>query len=193
MEVRFRSGATVPGRDRSRLVTPDASSMHADFRSTMRDDAKILFVYNRFRAILLLSLPSPTHKPKPSPGHGFACPTVQSYPILGVPDERGRRRGAGVSPQDVGMIGVRVTLPISVRSSGPDGPKSGAASSRSGFLLGIVRQHVRIIQYNAVKHEHFGRIKTYAVTGDSLLPCFLAKGASVVGAAFKWAWLVPAE
>ena len=49
----------------------------------------------------------------------------------------------------------------------PDGPKSGALSFRSGFLLGIVWQHVRIIQYNAVKYEHFGRIKAHAVTGDS--------------------------
>ena len=40
-------------------------------------------------------------------------------------------------------------------------------SFRSGFLLGIVWQHVRIIQCNAVKYEHFGRIKTHAVTGDS--------------------------
>ena len=40
-------------------------------------------------------------------------------------------------------------------------------SFRSGFLLRIVWQHVRIIQYNAVKYEHFGRIKTHAVTGDS--------------------------
>ena len=70
------------------------------------------------------------------------------------------------------LIGVRVTLPISVRSLGPEGPKSDAASSRNGFLLGIVRQHVRIIQYNTVKHEHFGRIKTYAVTGDSSITLF---------------------
>ena len=65
------------------------------------------------------------------------------------------------------MIGVLVTVPISVRGLGPDGPKSGAMSFRSGFLLRIVWQHVRIIQYNAVKYEHFGRIKAHAVTGDS--------------------------
>ena len=81
--------------------------------------------------------------------------------------DRGRCRSAGVSRQDVGMIGVRVTVPISVRGLGPDGPKSGALCFRSGFLLGIVWQHVRIIQYNAVKYEHFGRIKAHAVTGDS--------------------------
>ena len=62
--------------------------------------------------------------------------------------------------------------PINVRGLGPDGPKSGAASFRSDFLLGIVWQHVRIIQYNAVKYEHFGRIKTNAVTGDSLKTLF---------------------
>ena len=57
--------------------------------------------------------------------------------------------------------------PISVRGSGPDGPKSGAVSFRSGLLLGVVRQHVRIIHYNTVKYEHFGRIKARAVAGDS--------------------------
>ena len=57
--------------------------------------------------------------------------------------------------------------PISVRGSGPDGPKSGAMSFRNGLLLGVVRQHVRIIHYNTVKYEHFGRIKARAVTGDS--------------------------
>ncbi len=65
-----------------------------------------------------------------------------------------------------------MTPPINRRSLGPDGPKSGAASFCSGFLLGIVWQHVRIIQYNAVKYEHFGRIKTNAVTGDSLQTLF---------------------
>ena len=67
----------------------------------------------------------------------------------------------------MGMIGVRVTVPNSVRGLGPDRPKPGAVSFRSGFLLGIVWRHVRIIQYNAVKYEHFGRIKAHAVTGDS--------------------------
>ena len=50
---------------------------------------------------------------------------------------------------------------------GPDGPKSDAVSFCCGFLLGIVWQHVWVIQYNAVKYEHFGRIKAHAVTGDS--------------------------
>ena len=81
--------------------------------------------------------------------------------------DRGQCRGAGVSPQDLGMIGVRMTVPISMCGLGPDRPKSGAASFRSSFLFGIVWQHVRIIQYNAIKYEHFGRIKAHAVTGDS--------------------------
>ena len=43
---------------------------------------------------------------------------------------------------------------------------------RSRFLLGIVWQHVRIIQYNSVKYEHFGRIKAYAVASHSLKTLF---------------------
>ena len=87
--------------------------------------------------------------------------------VIACGPRRPRRGCAGVSRQDVGMISVRETVPISVRGLGPDGPKSGAVSFRSGLLLGIVWQHVRIVQYDTVKYEHFGRIKAHAVTGDS--------------------------
>ena len=164
-------------------------------------------------------MPVPPHRP-----HGVST-------VIACGPRRPRHGCAGVSRQDVGMISVRETVPISVRGLarlrqlgvesvdfhcflrlkrlnyqgstrdvhpsivcsadlsgsdheksmryplstcrvgevglGPDGPKSSAVSFCSGLLLGIVWQHVRIVQYNAVKYEHFGRIEAHTVTGDS--------------------------